>query len=128
MNALEITGKLQKRFIGDAVLLHLLDPVRGSPTAYGLDRHPHDTDVSREILLKRKFLDSVALLASTHKDGDRVSAAAIEEGAPEGTTVRIASNAGVCDSTLSCLQDLVSDLNNLSATGKAISSADEDNG
>jgi hypothetical protein len=128
MNVLEITGKLQKRFIGDAVLLHLLDPVRGSPTAYGLDHHPHDTDVSREILLKRKFLDSVALLASTHKDGDRVSAAAIEEGVPEGTTVRIASNAGVCDSMLSCLQGLVSDLNNVSATGEEISSADEENG
>ncbi|KAK2596483.1 hypothetical protein N8I77_013371 [Diaporthe amygdali] len=116
MTALEITGNLRKRFMRDAVLLHFLDPVRGSPTTYGLDRHPHDTDASREILLKRKFLDSVALLASTHKDGDRVSAATIEEGSPEGTIVRIASNAGVCDSTLLRLQDLVRELNDVSAT------------
>lgn len=126
MTALEITGNLQKRFIEDAVLLHLLDPVRGSPTAYGLDRHPHDADVSREVFLKRKFLDSVALLASTHKDGDRVSAATIEEGAPEGTIIRVASNAGVCDSTLFHLQELMADLNDVSTTGKALPFVDKD--
>ncbi|KAK1658789.1 hypothetical protein BDP55DRAFT_681755 [Colletotrichum godetiae] len=114
---LEITGNLQKRFVQDAVLLHKLNPVRGSPTAYGLDRHPHNTDVSREVLLKRKFLDSFALLASTHKDGDRVSAATLEVGAPEGSIVRIASNAGVCASTLVLLRDVMEDLHTVSVMG-----------
>ncbi|KXH28086.1 hypothetical protein CSAL01_05096 [Colletotrichum salicis] len=114
---LEITGNLQKRFVQDAVLLHQLNPVRGSPTAYGLDRHPHDTDVSREVFLKRKFLASFALLASTHKDGDRVSAATLEVGAPEGSIVRIASNAGVCASTLVLLRDVMEDLQNVSVMG-----------
>lgn len=117
---LEIAGKVQKRFVQDAVLLHKLDPVRGSPTTYGLDRHPHDADGSREVLLKRKFLDSIALLASTHKNADRVSAATLEIGAPEGTVVRIASNAGVCDTTLILLRDLISDLHDMSNRGKII--------
>jgi hypothetical protein len=37
-----ITGNTQNRFIQAAVLLHLLDPVRGEPTAYGLDRDPNE--------------------------------------------------------------------------------------
>ncbi|KAF4480478.1 hypothetical protein CGGC5_v011024 [Colletotrichum fructicola Nara gc5] len=114
---LEIAGKVQKRFVQDAVLLYKLDPVRGSPTTYGLDRHPHDADGSREVLLKRKFLDSIALLASTHKNAARVSAATLEIGAPEGTVVRIASNAGVCDTTLLLLRDLISDLHDVSNRG-----------
>lgn len=115
---LEITGNLQKRFVQDAVLLHKLDPVRGSPTAYGLDRHPHDAGVSREELLKRKFLDSFALLASTHKDGDTVSAATLEVGAPEGSVIRIASNAGVSASTLVLLREVMEILHAVSAMGK----------
>ncbi|KAK1480745.1 hypothetical protein CTAM01_14204, partial [Colletotrichum tamarilloi] len=114
---LEITGNLQKRFVQDAVLLHKLDPVRGSPTAYGLDRHPRDAGVPREELLKRKFLDSFALLASTHKDGDTVSAAALEVGAPEGSVIRIASNAGVSASTLVLLREVMEILHDVSAMG-----------
>lgn len=118
MASYEITGNIQKRFIENAVLLHLLDPVRGSPTANSLDRNPYDPGESRESVLKRKFLDSLALVASTHKNGDKVSAATLEEGAPDGTVIRVASNAGVCDSTLLCLQGLISDLNEIAATGK----------
>ncbi|TLD09628.1 hypothetical protein PspLS_11751 [Pyricularia sp. CBS 133598] len=117
MASYEITGNIQKRFIENAVLLHLLDPVRGSPTANSLDRNPYDPGESRESVLKRKFLDSLALVASTHKNGDKVSAATLEEGAPDGTVIRVASNAGVCDSTLLCLQGLISDLNEIAATG-----------
>ncbi|KAK1496488.1 hypothetical protein CCUS01_02835 [Colletotrichum cuscutae] len=114
---LEIIGNLQKRFVQDDVLLHKLDPVRGSPTAYGLDRYPHDAGVPREELLKRKFLDSFALLASTHKDGDRVSAATLEVGAPEGSVIRIASNAGVSASTLIVLREVMEILHDVSAMG-----------
>ncbi|KAL5903062.1 hypothetical protein ACKVV7_011370 [Pyricularia oryzae] len=120
MAPLEITGNTQKRFVQDAVLLYLLDPVRGSPTAWSLDGHLHDSDVPRERFLKRKFLDSLALVASTHKNGDKVSAATLEEGAPNGTVIRLASNAGVCDLTLLLLQELISHLNEMAATGKTV--------
>ncbi|KAF6805111.1 hypothetical protein CSOJ01_09744 [Colletotrichum sojae] len=113
---LEVTGNLQKRFMQDAALLFKLDPVRGSPTTYGLDLPPSNADCSREAMLKRKFLDSVALLASTHKDGDRVSAATLEEGAPEGTVVRIASNNGVSAPTLVRLRDIMTDLSYIAMT------------
>ncbi|PVH70607.1 hypothetical protein DL98DRAFT_504443, partial [Cadophora sp. DSE1049] len=91
MNApLHITGNVRKRFIQAAALLHLLDPVRGEPTAYGLDQESHSIHASRERLLKRKFLDSFALICATEKGADTVSAACLEEGGPGGTVVRIA--------------------------------------
>ncbi|KAF3768504.1 hypothetical protein M406DRAFT_326945 [Cryphonectria parasitica EP155] len=105
---LEITGNVQSRFMQVAVLLHLLDPVRGEPTEHGLDSDSGNVVWQREHILKRKFLDNFALVCATNKDGDTVSAASLEEGLPEGTVVRVASNNGVKDSTLSGLRDLVS--------------------
>ena len=103
----EITGNLQCRFIQAAALLHLLDPVRGEPSAYGLDRDANTLEQNRERLLKRKFLDSWAFICAKRKDGDTVSAACLEEGLPEGTILRVASNQGVADSTLDELRGLV---------------------
>ncbi|KAK1948763.1 hypothetical protein LY78DRAFT_687389 [Colletotrichum sublineola] len=40
----------------------------------------------------------------------------MESGALEGTIIRIASNAGVCDSPLLRLQELMMDLNDAAAT------------
>ncbi|KAH6680526.1 hypothetical protein B0J14DRAFT_531823 [Halenospora varia] len=110
---LEITGNVRDRFIQAAALLRLLDPVRGEPTAYGLDQESHDGQAPRERLLKRKFLDSFALICATRKDGDTVSAACLEEGGPEGTVVRIASNAGVSEDTLSYLRDILGILSSI---------------
>ncbi|KAL9127828.1 MAG: hypothetical protein Q9217_003368 [Psora testacea] len=115
MACLGITGNVRNRFIQAAVLLHTLNPVRGEPTAYGLDQDPHDIETPRERLLKKKFLDSFALLCATKKDGDSVSAACIEEGLPQGTIIRIASNSGVRESTLSQLRELVNVLNNVAS-------------
>ncbi|KAI0810000.1 hypothetical protein GGR55DRAFT_647604 [Xylaria sp. FL0064] len=109
--ALEITGNAQNRFIQAAVLLHLLDSVRGEPTEHGLDRDTHEVEPYQERLLKRKFLDSFALICATKKDGDTVLAVSIEEGFPEGTLIRIASNHGVTNSTLCGLRELVVVLN-----------------
>ncbi|KAK7883401.1 hypothetical protein LTR67_011272 [Exophiala xenobiotica] len=100
MAQLEVTGNTQSRFIQAAVLLHLVDPVRGEPTAYGLGRDLDEIEPRRERQLKRKFLDSFTLISATKKDGDTVSAASFEEGLPEGTVVRVASNHDVKDSTL----------------------------
>jgi hypothetical protein len=102
--AIGITGNLRNRFIQAAVLLYKLDPVRGEPTAaYGLDQDLQEIESLRERLLKRKFLDSFALVCATRKDGDSVSAACMEDGRPEGTIIRIASNSGVSETTLSQL-------------------------
>ena len=113
----EITGNAQNRFIQAAVLLHLLDPVRGEPTEHGLDRDPHEVEPQQERQLK-KFLDSFALVCATKKDGDTVSAASIEEGFPEGTVIRIASNHGVTNSTLRGLRELVAILNAVASRGE----------
>lgn len=114
----EITGNVQRRFVQAAVLLHLLDPVRGEPTTHGLDRDLNEFELNRERLLKRKFLDSFALVCATKKDGDTVSAACLEEGLPEGTVIRVASNHGVAKATLRALQELVAVLNSVASGGE----------
>jgi hypothetical protein len=103
---LEITGNVRERFVQAATLLYLLDPVRGEPTTYGLDQDALNLQEPKERALKRKFLDSFALICATRQDRDAVSAASLEEGGPEGTVVRIASNAGVSEQTLSQLQSI----------------------
>jgi len=75
----EITGNAQSRFIQAAALLHLLDPVRGEPTAYGLDQDSNTLEQNRERILKRKFLDAFARICAKKKDGDTVSAACLEK-------------------------------------------------
>jgi hypothetical protein len=112
-NIFKIQGNLRDRFVQAALLLRLLDPVRGEPTVHGLDQDANEIGPERERLLKRKFLDSFALISATQKDGDTVSAACLEEGAPEGTIVRVACNAGVGENVLQQLRDLVSVLNDL---------------
>ncbi|KAH7115510.1 hypothetical protein B0J13DRAFT_572290 [Dactylonectria estremocensis] len=62
--ALGVTGNAQNRFIQVAVLLHMLDPVRGEPIPHGLDRNPIEIE-KREHFLKRKFLDSFTLSSFT---------------------------------------------------------------
>jgi len=121
MTPLGITGHARDRFIQAAVLLHTLDPVRGEPTGYGLDQDLHDIETPRERLLKRKFLDSFALICATKKGGDSVSAACLEEGLPQGTIVRIASNSGVRENTLGQLRELVNVLNRVASGGILLS-------
>lgn len=114
MAPLKITGNVRNRFIEAAVLLHMLDPVRGEPTVYGLDQDPHEIEAPR---VKRKFLDSFALVCATRRDGGSVSAACMEEGLPQGTVIRIASNAGVGARTLSQVRELVDVLNSIASGG-----------
>ncbi|KAF1828420.1 hypothetical protein BDW02DRAFT_574885 [Decorospora gaudefroyi] len=75
-------------------------PCAASPPHTASIKNPHEIETPRERLLKRKFLDSFALLCATKKNGDSVSAACMEEGSPQGRIIRIASNAGVRESTL----------------------------
>lgn len=106
MASFEITGNVMDRFVQSAALLRKLEPVRGEPTVYGLDQNV-DNGSPRERVLKRKFLDSFALVCATQQNGGSVSAACLEEGRPEGTVVRVSSNAGVSAPTLNGLRELV---------------------
>jgi hypothetical protein len=118
-----ITGKLRERFVQVAVLLHQFDPVRGEPTIHGLNQDPHEVEAPRERLLKRKFLDSFALICATEKDGDSVSATCMEEDEPQGTIIRVASNAGVRASTLTQLRQVLNLLNSFSDSGRCSGSS-----
>lgn len=115
MATLSITRKVRKRFLEAAVLLAALDEVRAVPTVHSLDSA--DCGVDRARVLKRKFLDSFALVCANHKGGESVSAASMEEGQPEGTIIRIACNGGVRDSVLSDAQAIVRILNNIACEG-----------
>ena len=117
----EITGNLRDRFIQGVVLLFLLDPVRGEPTVYSLDKDSSAVEHPRELLLKRKFLDSFALICAVRKDAKTVSAACLEEHQGEGTVVRIASNAGVCENTTNSLRHIVALLKLIAVRGKFLS-------
>jgi hypothetical protein len=118
---LRLTGNSLKRFVTDATLLALIDPVRGEPTTYSLDRHPHDTRLNRE-RLQKKALDSFALICSTSRKGaETASAATLEEGYLSGgsTIIRVARNHGVPPDVLSKLQSIVQDLVSFSQQGMA---------
>ncbi|KAL8823912.1 MAG: hypothetical protein Q9191_005451 [Dirinaria sp. TL-2023a] len=115
MSPLEIIGHARDRFIQAAVLLYTLNSVRGEPSGYDLDQDPHNIEISRERLLKRKFLDSFALICATKKDGDSVSTACLEERSSQETVVRIASNSGVRENTLVQLRELVNVLNDVAS-------------
>jgi hypothetical protein len=95
----------------------MLDPVRGEASSHGLDEDPAKTELTREQFLKRKFLDSLALICAVRKEGDCVSAACLEEGEPQGTVVRVASNAGVSEGTLEMLRAIIDKLNVIASGG-----------
>lgn len=114
---MELTGNVRNRSVQAAVLLRILDPVRGEPTIHGLDEDSNEMRTPRERLLKRNFLDSFALICAIKRDGDSVSAACMEEGAPQGTVIRVASNSGVGERTLSQLRELVTVLNSIGSRG-----------
>lgn len=112
MTAIEITGNQLDNFVQTSVLLYKLDPARGDPRViYSLDQD--EVQEPRDRLLKRKFLDSIALLCSTVKDNDSVSAACLEESDSGGTVLRVASNAGVSTETLLGLQNIIRMLNSV---------------
>ncbi|OHE92064.1 hypothetical protein CORC01_12645 [Colletotrichum orchidophilum] len=106
----KIPGKAHKRFVMIATLLYLIDPVRGEPTTYGLDKHPLD-DSWRYDQPQKKFLDSFALICSTSGvGGETASAVCLEQGHPSGTVLRLARNFGVSEMLKDQLHDILNDL------------------
>lgn len=106
MAVLTLSGNLQKRFLETVLLLRALGEVRGVPATHGLD-FKECSSTCRADLLKRKFLDSFALVCARHKGGDDVSAACMEENQSGETIVRLACNSGVRGSVLSSAGDIV---------------------
>jgi hypothetical protein len=72
MDSLEIPEKIRRRFIHAAVLLSMLDPVRGEASTQSLDEDSAKTELTGAQFLKRKFLDSFALICAVRKEGDSV--------------------------------------------------------
>jgi hypothetical protein len=91
--------------------------MRGKASNQSLDEDPAKTELTREQFLKRKFLDSFALRCAVRKERDSVSAACIEEGEPQGTIVRVASNAGVSEGTLEMLRAIIDKLKIIASGG-----------
>lgn len=115
-----ILGEAHKRFVVVTTLLSLIDPVRGEPTTHSLDRHPHD-DSSKHEQLKKKFLDSFALISSTSRTGaDTASAVCMEQGHPSGTVLRLARNLGVPADLVNKLQEVLDDLTAVALGGTVL--------
>ena len=121
MTVIEITDNLRSRFIQAAVLLRMLNSVRDDFTIHDLDQDSHNIDMSRERLLKRKFLDFFALICATKKNDDSVSATCMKEGASQETVLRIVSNSEVGERILSQLRELVNTLNSIGSEGTILS-------
>jgi hypothetical protein len=112
-----LTGESHSRFTFVAVLLSMIDPVRGEPTAHSLDRHPHDDNQKQEHVLK-KFLDSFALICSTsERGGETASAVCLEQDQPSGTILRLARNCGVPLDLIERLHHILDDLNAVALSG-----------
>ena len=121
MTVIEITDNLRSRFIQAAVLLRMLNSVRDDFTIHDLDQDSHNIDMSRERLLKRKFLDFFALICATKKNDDSVSATCMKEGASQETVLRIVSNSKVGERILSQLRELVNTLNSIESEDTILS-------
>lgn len=115
--SLEITGTLRDRYIQDVALLYMLDPVRGEPTAYGLDHDSSSVHGSFDLSLKRKFLDAIALICAVNKSPSCISAACFDKENPVETIIRVASNGGVLGRTLIYMEEILGILTDLSMQG-----------
>lgn len=80
MPALEVTSKVRDQFIYVTTLLGMFDSVRNEAILHSLDKDLTKVELAREKFLKRKFLDSFALICTVREGRDSVSAVCIEEG------------------------------------------------
>lgn len=82
---------MRNRFVQAAILLHMLDSVRGEPTIRGLHENSHKIQILRERFLERKLLDSFALVCAIKRDGAKRSLCAwihCVPGRVDGTRLR----------------------------------------
>lgn len=105
--------KLLNRFYEPLVLLHVLDPSRGSR----IPRYSSDVECQEEEL-RRSFIDSMAYICDYEKGGDTVTAAAIQK-EPAGVTIWLAANTNVQDKTISYLRNVLDTLVAVNVSNRA---------
>jgi len=104
LDIVPVKPKLLNRFYEPLVLLHVLDPSRGSR----IPRYSSDVECQEEEL-RRSFVDSVAYICDYEKGGDTVTAAAIQK-EPAGATIWLAANTNVQAKTISYLRNVLDTL------------------
>lgn len=107
-------GALQD-FVAVSTLLYLLDPVRGKPTAYTLDKNP-DSDGGHGKHQSR-FLDSFALICSTARKGSETASAVCLEQDEHSTILRLSRNSGVPQDLIHRLQSVLEKLKLVASRG-----------
>jgi hypothetical protein len=102
-----VKGTELRRFVFCSTILCKIDPARGAPTKTSFDDGPNGDGLSTQ-QLKRKFLDSFALICSTSEFGaETASAACLEEHDPAGVVLRVARNQGLTPDVLAGLQGIL---------------------
>lgn len=103
-------GDAFKKFVINSALLGLIDPVRGEPTKNLIEGHP-DSDSSTTLLMKKRFLDSFALICSTSSSGkDTAAAVCMEQNQLPETILRVSRNRGLSQRDLGKLMRLLQTL------------------
>ena len=119
-----------KKFVINSTLLMKIDPSRGEPTrgqfndGLGLGPDP-ELDSLGVGKLRRKFLDSFALICSTSKKGAETASAVCLEQAQAGSSsiLRVARNHGLSSRDLSGLENVLGELQAVLQTGESYAHA-----
>ncbi len=101
MIIMKLIDNVRNRFIQVVVLLRMLDFVREKFTIHDLNKDSHEIRTSKERLLKRKFLNSFALICVIKRDDDSVSTTCMKKDASQETIIRVANNFEVSKRILS---------------------------
>ncbi|EKJ68746.1 hypothetical protein FPSE_11077 [Fusarium pseudograminearum CS3096] len=113
---IQIRGSGLNHFVLYSALLRLIDPVRGDPTRL-LDENP-DSSLLSASQLKKKFLDSFALICATSDKGAETAAAVcLETNQQTGNILRVARNHGFCPNVLASLENVLQLLRDVARKG-----------
>lgn len=94
-------------------LFRMLDSICEKLTIHDLNKDLHEIRTSRECLLKRKFLDSFALICVIKRNDDSVLTTYMKKNASQETIIWIANNFEISERILSQLRELIAMLNNI---------------
>lgn len=111
LDLVPVKPKLLRRFYEPLVLLHVLDPNRGSR----IPRSISNGDCEDE--LRRSFIDSVAYICDFKKGGDTCTAAAMQK-EPACVTICLAANTNIKEKTICFLRGVLNGLVAISASNR----------
>lgn len=100
LDVVPVKAKLLRRFYEPLVLLHVLDPSRGSRIPQSIS----NGDCKNK--LRRSFIDSVAYICDYKKGGDTCTAAAMQE-EPDRVTIWLAANTNIKEKTKCFLEGVL---------------------